>query len=94
MTEFFRSAGGMSVGYWSLIGRQFRRISLFYRVLLANIAIIALGAIFLTIVSTRLWRDYSDETALTIIICLTVVGLGLSVLVNVVVLHAAFRPLS
>ena len=94
VTEFFRSAGGMSVGYWSFFGRQFRRISLFYRVLLANIAIITLGAIFGMIVSNRLWREYSDETALTIIICITAVGLGLSVLVNVLVLHAVFRPLS
>jgi two-component system sensor histidine kinase UhpB len=94
VTEIALTSEGVVRRSWTWFGRQFRRISLFYRVLLANVAIITLGAVLLTFASNRLWREYSDETALTIITCLTVIGLGLSVLVNVLVLHAAFRPLS
>jgi two-component system sensor histidine kinase UhpB len=71
-----------------------QRVSLFYRVLFANVVIITLGAIVGTAVSTSLGREAPGYAIVPLIILIAVVGIALSLIVNIVVLRAAFRPLS
>src|SRR3954452_6963870 len=70
------------------------RVSLFYRVLIANVTIIALGAVVGTAVSTSLGRDAPQHAIMPLIVLITFIGITLSLIVNIVVLRAAFRPLT
>jgi two-component system sensor histidine kinase UhpB len=70
------------------------RVSLFYRVLIANVTIIALGAVVGTAVSTSLGRDAPQHAILPLIVLIAIIGITLSLIVNIVVLRAAFRPLT
>lgn len=77
---------------------QVRRISrsvpLFYRVLVANVAVIVLGAVAGTLISTAIGRRAPDQALLPLIMIFVSIGIGLSLLVNVAVLRAAFRPMA
>lgn len=70
-----------------------RRVSLFYRILIANVAIIVLGAVAGTAISISIGREAPDNALLPLIMLFVVVGIVLSLAVNVIVLKAAFRPL-
>ena len=71
-----------------------RRVPLFYRVLVANSAIIVLGAIAGTAITTGITRRASDRSLLPLIVLFAGIGIGLSLIVNVLVLRAAFRPMN
>ncbi len=93
MTEFYRSGDTREISYWAGFWQRLRRLPLFYRVLLANITIIAVGAVFGSAISFRLWREVSTASTLALILLLTLVGVAISVLINIVVVNAALRPL-
>jgi two-component system sensor histidine kinase UhpB len=71
-----------------------RRLPIFYRVLFANAAIIALGAIAGTAITTEITRRATDRSLLPLIVLFASIGIGLSLVVNVIVLRAAFRPMN
>jgi two-component system sensor histidine kinase UhpB len=75
-------------------GHFSRRVPLFYRVLVANSAIIVLGAIAGTAITTEITRRASDRSLLPLIVLFAGIGIGLSLIVNVLVLRAAFRPMN
>ncbi|HEU5431638.1 MAG TPA: ATP-binding protein [Thermomicrobiales bacterium] len=69
------------------------RLPLLYKVLVANVSIVVLGAIcgtWLTIVVTR---SASEMTGIPLAAVFAAAGVVLSVVVNLLVLRAAFRPL-
>lgn len=76
------------------LGRYGRRVPLFYRVLLANVAVIVLGAVAGTTISTAIGRRAPDNALLPLIVIFAAIGIGLSLVVNIAVLRAAFRPLA
>jgi two-component system sensor histidine kinase UhpB len=71
-----------------------RRVSLYYRVLFANAAIVVLGAIAGTAITTSIGRRASEQRLVPLIVLFAAIGIGLSLLVNAIVLRAAFRPLA
>src|SRR3954453_8078285 len=75
------------------MARRPRSLSIFYQVLIANVAIVVLGAIagtWITIVAVR--RD-TDGKFFPLVALFALAGIVLSLLVNVIALRAAFRPL-
>ena len=76
------------------IRRYSRRVPLFYRVLITNAAVVVLGAVAGTIISTTIGRRAPDTALVPLIIVFASIGIALSLLVNVWVLRAAFRPLA
>jgi two-component system sensor histidine kinase UhpB len=94
VTEFFASLSRMTLGFWGAFWQQFRRLPLYYRVLLANILVIVLGALGGTLLATWIGRDPDQLSTLPLFLCITVIGAGLSIAVNVLLLHAAFKPLT
>src|SRR5689334_541447 len=69
------------------------RLPLLYKVLVANVSIVVLGAVcgtWLTIVVTR---SASEMTGIPLAAVFAAAGVVLSVAVNFLVLRAAFRPL-
>lgn len=84
-----RAAG---VGGVPPVLRRALRIPILYKVLVANAAIVVLGAVagtWLTVLATR-----ADEDAVPLVLGFVVLGIVLSVVVNWLVLRAAFRPLT
>jgi len=71
-----------------------RRVPLYYRVLSANAAVVMLGAIAGTAITTGIGRRAPDHALVPLIVLFASIGIGLSLLVNVLVLRAAFRPLA
>ena len=71
-----------------------RSVPLFYRVLVANAAVIVLGAVAGTIISTAIGRRAPESALLPLIVIFATIGIGLSLVVNIAVLRAAFRPLA
>lgn len=72
--------------------RRALRVPILYKVLCANAAIVVLGAVvgtWLTVLATR-----ADEDAVPLVLAFVVLGVVLSVVVNWLVLRAAFRPLT
>ena len=70
-----------------------RRVSLFYRILFANAAVIGLGAVAGTAITTEITQRAPERSHLPLIVLFGAIGIGLSLLVNIVVLRAAFRPM-
>lgn len=70
------------------------RLTIFYKVLYANVAIVVLGAIAGTWITTTTVRRETDGRLIPLAAIFAFVGIVLSVVVNVVVLRAAFRPLA
>ena len=68
-------------------------IPLLYKVLLANGAIVVLGATFGTLITARTAHGVADPTSYWLIAFFALVGVVLSLTVNFVVLRAAFQPL-
>ena len=76
----------------SFIQRVFE-IPLLYKVLLANGAIVVLGATIGTLITAHTVHGVDDPTSFGLIALFAFVGCVLSLLVNFVVLRAAFQPL-
>jgi len=70
-----------------------RNVPLFYRVLLANVAIVVLGAVAGTYVTATTILDQEVPTRFEMMLLFAAAGVVLSVAVNFVVLRAAFEPL-
>lgn len=68
-------------------------IPIFYKVLVANMMIVLVGAVAGTYVTTRLVTGPNHAPNPWLILAFVVAGFVLSAIVNVVVLRAAFRPL-
>ncbi len=75
------------------IARRLFGIPLLYKVLLANGAIVVLGATLGTLITARTVHGTSDPNSVWLIAIFALVGFVLSVAVNFVVLRAAFQPL-
>ena len=71
-----------------------RRVPLYYRVLSANAAVVGLGAIAGTAITTSIGRQAPEYALIPLIVLFAAIGIGLSLLVNALLLRAAFRPMS
>jgi two-component system sensor histidine kinase UhpB len=69
------------------------RLTIFYKVLIANVAIVVLGAIVGTWTTIIVVRRETDERFYPLAVIFALVGILLSLVVNFVALRAAFRPL-
>jgi two-component system sensor histidine kinase UhpB len=70
-----------------------RNVSLFYRVLLANVTIVVLGAVAGTYVTATTILDQEIPSKFELMLLFAATGVVLSAAVNYVVLRAAFEPL-
>ena len=70
------------------------RLPIIYKVLIANVTIVVIGALGGTYLTIRAVRPHGDSSFPELAAAFAVVGLVLSLVVNLVVLRAAFRPLS
>lgn len=70
------------------------RLTIFYKILLANVAIVVLGAIAGTWITTLVVRRETDGRYLPLAGLFALAGIVLSLIVNFVALRAAFRPLA
>jgi two-component system sensor histidine kinase UhpB len=73
--------------------RRFASIPLFYKVLIANVAIVLFGAIAGTYVTATASRNVDVPSRTALILVFASIGVLLSVAVNYRVLRAAFQPL-
>lgn len=73
--------------------RQILRIPLFYKILLANSAIVALGAIFGTIITVWHVMTYPNDIHYALIAFFAIAGIVISFMVNKWVLKRALEPL-
>lgn len=69
-------------------------VPIFYKVLIANSLIVVLGAVGGTWLTIHYFASTPDASSETLIALFALAGITLSVLVNVVVLKAAFLPLA
>src|SRR5947209_8358052 len=69
------------------------RLPIFYKVLVANCAIVVIGAILGTKLTADSVLARPDGSYVPLIVVLGLVGAGLSFAVNFIVLRAAFRPI-
>ncbi|HRA47046.1 MAG TPA: sensor histidine kinase [Thermomicrobiales bacterium] len=92
MTEILPTTGPVSrLRAWV---RGFtRHLSLFHRVVIVNVAIIAVGAVTGTTITLTIGRHSNWASIIPTIIGLMLVAIAVSIVLNVVVLRAAFRPL-
>jgi len=75
------------------MSRRFAAVPLFYKVLIANVAIVLLGAIAGTYVTATASRDVEAPSRPELILVFASIGVLLSVAANYRVLKAAFQPL-
>jgi two-component system, NarL family, sensor histidine kinase UhpB len=75
------------------LGRRLLRIPLFYKILLANSAIVALGAIVGTVVTVWHVRSFPDNVHYELIALFALAGFAISFAVNNRVLKVALSPL-
>ena len=75
-------------------GRGLGRLPILVKVLLANAIIVVLGAVAGTRMTMTLTRSLSEGTAVPLVLTFAGIGVILSLLVNYLVLRAAFRPLT
>ena len=76
------------------IRRRVRRLSLFNRILLSNAAIVMLGAVAGTWLTSIIVRRAPSEMIVPLAAGFAVIGIVLSVMVNAVVLRVALSPLA
>src|SRR3954469_8963056 len=69
-------------------------LTLFYKILLANVAIVVLGAVAGTWITIIVVRREADERYFPLVAVFAFGGIVLSLVVNFLALRAAFRPLS
>ena len=68
-------------------------LPILYKVLIANATIVVTGAVFGTMTTYRFSSDHEPLTLSTLIAAFLVIGFPISVVVNYLVLVAAFRPI-
>ncbi len=83
---------GHRIARRGLVGRVLA-LPLFTKVLVANCAIVFLGALFGTLLTAQTARGTPDNSYLELVFVFAAIGAGLSVVVNFVVLKVALRPL-
>lgn len=74
--------------------RQFLGVPIFYKVLVANSAIVVLGAVLGTWLTVEHGRFEPNRSSGELVALFAVVGIALTLLVNFIVLKAAFLPLA
>src|ERR1700687_771222 len=72
--------------------RRVLGVPIFYKVLVANSAIVILGAVFGTWITVQYGRFEPDRSSGELVAAFALVGITLTVLVNFMVLKAAFLP--
>ncbi|MFN8485317.1 MAG: histidine kinase [Anaerolineae bacterium] len=80
------------MGHTRSLRERLLRIPLFYKILLANSAIVALGAIAGTIITARTVDRFPDLPDINLILIFAAAGLAISFAVNFVVLRFALQP--
>jgi two-component system sensor histidine kinase UhpB len=81
--------------YWGEnVARRILGVPIFTKVLIANSAIVVLGAVFGTWLTVQYRQFDPERSSGELVVVFALVGLSLCLLVNVVVLKAAFRPLA
>lgn len=80
-------------GLAPLIGDRLRSVPLLYKVLLANVAIVLLGATAGTYVTATTYRGSDVPSRFALMLLFVSIGVLLSVAANFLVLRAAFQPL-
>jgi len=74
--------------------RRLLRLPLFYKILIANAAIVVLGAIFGTTLTRHVLRGGSAGVSTTaLVVLLSIAGVAVTVLVNALILRLALSPL-
>jgi two-component system, NarL family, sensor histidine kinase UhpB len=73
--------------------RVLLRVPLFYKILIANAALVLVGTLFGTLVTARYVRDEPGRSLLGVAGVLALLGIGVTLLVNAVILRVALRPL-
>lgn len=76
------------------IVRSLLRIPLFYKILIANAALIVLGAAVGTLLTIRLVGRPAGVSVLLLIAAFTALGIGVSLAVNAAILRVALSPLA
>ena len=79
---------------WRRAGRRLLALPILYKVLIANAAIVAFGAIVGTWLTLEAVGTAQDDERGHLVLIFIVVGVVLSVSVNYLVLRAAFQPIS
>jgi two-component system, NarL family, sensor histidine kinase UhpB len=74
--------------------RGLLRIPLFYKILLANAGIIMVGAVIGTLATMRFLRTEPGHSPAEIVVPLALVGVGVTMLVNALILRLALGPLN
>jgi two-component system sensor histidine kinase UhpB len=72
----------------------FGRLTIFNKILIANVTIVVLGAVAGTWITIYVVRDETDDRYFPLALFFAVAGVFLSIAVNFVALRAAFRPLA
>jgi len=80
--------------FGSIRSRAARRLTIFEKVLIANVSIVVFGAIAGTWITIFAVRHESDERFYPLALMFAIAGIFLSLAVNLVALRAAFRPLA
>lgn len=75
------------------MGQRLLQLPLFYKLLIANLAIVVLGAVAGTIITVEHVRTFPEDLHYELIIVFAAAGLSISFVVNFVVLKLALRPL-
>lgn len=75
------------------MSQRISAVPLFYKVLIANVAIVLFGATAGTFVTATAVRDSDVPSRADLVLLFATIGVLLSVLVNYLVLRAAFQPL-
>ncbi|HET7230588.1 MAG TPA: ATP-binding protein [Longimicrobium sp.] len=73
--------------------RVLLRVPLFYKILIANAALVLVGTIFGSMVTARFVRDQPGRPWFEVAGLLALIGIGVTLLVNAVILRVALRPL-
>jgi two-component system, NarL family, sensor histidine kinase UhpB len=78
---------GHTPGTWLL------RVPLFYKILIANVLIVVVGAVLGTLATIRFMQSEPGHSPLEVVVPMALVGVGMTVLVNALILRLALRPL-
>lgn len=73
--------------------RVLLRVPLFYKILIANAVLVLVGTIFGSMVTARFVRDQPGRAWFEVAGLLALIGIGITLLVNAVILRVALRPL-
>ncbi len=93
-TDEVERAGGAEAAPRPDILSSLARLPIIYKVLVANVAIVVIGALGGTYLTIRTVRPHADRSFPELAAAFALVGFVLSLIVNLLVLRAAFRPLS